>query len=66
MSAEGKKKRGISGQSKAKSNPFRLNGGGCYPSHFRATLGVLGLDKSVGRPLAKRARPVGKSAEAAE
>jgi hypothetical protein len=39
MSAEGKKKRGVSGLANAKAQPYRLNGGGCYPLYLRAILG---------------------------
>jgi len=39
MSAEGKKKRGVSGQANAKASPFRLNGGGLYPLYMRKILG---------------------------
>lgn len=51
MSAEGKKKRGISGAANAKSISFRYNGGGAYPSHYRKTLAAIpGLPNRVGRP----------------
>lgn len=41
MSAESKKRRGISGKANAKTSPFRLNGGGCYPLYMRKILGNL-------------------------
>ena len=45
MSAEGKGKRGAAGVSNAKAKPFRLNGGGVYPSHMRAVYAMAGLKK---------------------
>lgn len=45
MSAEGKSKRGAAGVSNAKAKPFRLNGGGVYPSHMRAIYAMAGLKK---------------------
>ena len=35
MSAEGKKKNGVSGLSKANRSPYRLNGGGLFPLYVR-------------------------------
>lgn len=52
MSAEGKKKRGVSGKANAEASPFRLNGGGCYPSHLRQTMASLpGYVSRIGRPV---------------
>ena len=51
MSAEGKKKRGVSGATNAKSIPFRYSGGGVYPDHLAATMrAVGGLIDKCGRP----------------
>lgn len=51
MSAEGKKKRGVSGASNAKDQPFRLSGGGLWPTHLRKTMSVLpGYGERIGRP----------------
>jgi hypothetical protein len=49
MSQASKQKRGLSGQANAKDNPFRINGGGCYPLYFRGILGNLA--KEIGKPL---------------
>lgn len=50
MSTDGKKKRGESGQSNAKTQPFRLSGGGVWPSHLRRTLMTLpGYVERIGR-----------------
>ncbi len=60
MSAEGKKKRGESGKSKAAAEPFRLNGGGLYPAYMR---GILGPD--ISRQIGKEMfRPDGRRAKA--
>jgi hypothetical protein len=45
MSAEGKGKRGAAGVSNAKAKPFRLNGGGVYPSSMRGIYAMAGLKK---------------------
>lgn len=51
MSAEGKKKRGVSGAANGKSIPFRYTGGGVYPSHQAATMRAIGgLAEKCGRP----------------
>jgi hypothetical protein len=51
MSAEGKKKRGESGRANALSQPFRLSGGGVWPSHFRRVMDSLpGYAERIGRP----------------
>lgn len=51
MSAEGKKKRGVSGASNAKNIPFRYTGGGVYPNHLAQTMRAIpGLIEKSGRP----------------
>lgn len=51
MSAEGKKKRGVSGAANAKAIPFRYTGGGVHPGHLAATMrAVGGLVEKCGRP----------------
>lgn len=51
MSAEGKKKRGISGAANGKSIPFRYTGGGVHPKHLATTMHQIGgLSEKVGRP----------------
>lgn len=51
MSAEGKKKRGVSGKANAESQPFRLSGGGAWPSHYAAMMRSLpGYVARIGRP----------------
>lgn len=46
-----KKKRGEAGKSNAETQPYRLNGGGCYPDHLRRTLqSIPGLAQKIGRP----------------
>lgn len=49
MSAEGKKRRGISGKANAEASPYRLNGGGLYPLYMRKILGPA-LSAKIGRP----------------
>lgn len=49
MSAEGKKKRGESGSSNAKTSPYRLSGGGCWPLHLRQVMATLKLENRIGR-----------------
>lgn len=51
MSAEGKKKRGVSGASKGKAAPFRLFGGGCHPKHLAQVMRTIGNEvEKIGRP----------------
>lgn len=51
MSAEGKKKRGISGAANGKSIPFRYSGGGVYPRHQATIMRAAGnMAERCGRP----------------
>lgn len=53
MSAEGKKKRGESGAANARSQPFRLSGGGLHPDHLRGIMASLpGYVERMGKPRA--------------
>lgn len=49
------KKRGVTGKSKAESNPYRLNGGGLFPLYMRSILGS-DLSRRIGRPPLPRAK----------
>ncbi len=51
MSAEGKKKRGVSGAANGKSCAFRYSGGGVYPNHLAGIMRAIGgLSEKCGRP----------------